>query len=223
MCRLSPRERRTSSPGRASEPTTSTRRTPVGWAATFMEGHQPPTTRQVGALTSRVTSLPAVTTAIGVLSQVPRLPAVATAPLSGVRACSGSPRCARSPAPPHRGTATSSRPAGPAAARGRSRRCSSGRVSAREGVVCETAGLGLLPEQAAATRGAASRPVSSGRRGSLGRFTRPGYVPEHEKSDRTRRAEANCTDRYAAWSPTRHTCRSVRGGLSRCCCRPRSR
>ena len=42
------------------------------------DGHQPPTTRQVGALTARVTSLPAVTTAIGVPFQVPVRPVSAT-------------------------------------------------------------------------------------------------------------------------------------------------
>src|SRR6476661_7984413 len=80
-CRLSARERSTFWPCRvrASDPMSSTRRLPPSCGAlTPRDGHQPPTTRQVGALTARVTSLPAVTTAIGVPFQVPVRPVSAT-------------------------------------------------------------------------------------------------------------------------------------------------
>src|SRR6478752_3132378 len=86
-CRLSARERSTFWPCRvrASDPMSSTRRLPPSCGpVTPRDGHQPPTTRQVGVLTASVTSFPAVTTAIGVPFHVPVVPVSATA-VFGVR------------------------------------------------------------------------------------------------------------------------------------------
>jgi len=57
---------RLTTPGLASEPATSTRRTPPSEGADNpIDGHHPPTTFHVGAATANVTSLPEVITAIG--------------------------------------------------------------------------------------------------------------------------------------------------------------
>src|SRR5665647_561256 len=89
MCRLSPREWSTGSPGRASEPTSRTRRgtRPSDGADTPSEGHQPPTTRHLGAFTARVTSLPRLTTAIGTPFHDATEPLTMTGPaaLTGLR------------------------------------------------------------------------------------------------------------------------------------------
>src|SRR5579885_1530327 len=79
-----------------------------------MEGHQPPTMRQVGALTSKVTSLPAVTTATGVFFQVPRLPRARTGPASSLRWCNGPTMAllAGTAPPRYRAFSTASRSAG---------------------------------------------------------------------------------------------------------------
>src|SRR5674476_823906 len=89
MCRLSPRERSSGSPGRASEPTRRTRRgtPPSDGADTASEGHQPPTILHRDAFTARVTSRPWVATAIGTPFHDATAPLTTTGPavLTGVR------------------------------------------------------------------------------------------------------------------------------------------
>src|SRR5665647_1519565 len=84
MCRLSPREPLTGSPGRASEPINRTRRAPPPseGADTPTDGHQPPTTFHLGAATARVTSLPEVTTAIGTAFDHETAPLTTTGPVA---------------------------------------------------------------------------------------------------------------------------------------------
>src|SRR6476646_7761 len=102
--RLSARVWLRSSPGRASDPMTSTHSGPplprLG-VATPSEGHQPPTTFHVGP-TASVTSWPAVTTATGVPIHDPTLAVAVTGPVAGLRALSAAPAvgedvCVRSP------------------------------------------------------------------------------------------------------------------------------